>query len=65
MNEAVVEYMLRDMSGGSFWIDVVVDRERWGSIGPFETETERQRALDDLLSMTRELGAKDLPLKEQ
>jgi len=59
--EVIAEYIFRDMESGEFWIDVKVDGLPHGCVGPFETERERQRALDDLLQMTRSLGAKDLP----
>ena len=65
MSEAVVEYVHRDMKDGELWLDIVVNREPWAQIGPFETDGERQNALDDLLKMTRSLGAKDLPLPTQ
>ncbi len=63
--EVVAEYVFRDMANGDFWIDIRVNRQPYGSIGPFDTETERQRAHDDLLNMTRSLGAKDLPALSQ
>jgi hypothetical protein len=63
--EVVAEYVFRDMTNGEFWIDVRVNRQPYMQIGPFDTEAERQRAHDDLLNMTRSLGAKDLPPREQ
>lgn len=63
--EAVVEYVHRDMNSGELWLDINVNREPWAQLGPFETASERQRALDDLLKMTRSLGAKDVPLLPQ
>jgi hypothetical protein len=59
--EVMVEYIFRDMRDGEFWIDVTMNREPYMQIGPFETAAERQRAHDDLMAMTRSLGAKDLP----
>lgn len=58
--ECVVEYFHRETSG-EFWIDILVDRSGFTSLGPFSTENERRRAYDDLLQMTRTLGATDLP----
>ena len=55
----VAEYVFRDMHNGEFWLDVVVDRKPHGSVGPFKSETERQRAHDDLTSMLRSMGAVD------
>jgi len=63
--EVVAEFVFRDMKNGEFWIDVRVNRKPYMQIGPFDTETERQRAHDDLLAMTRSLGAKDLPSQTQ
>lgn len=64
--EVVAEYILRDMRDGEFWLDIKVHGGPGsGSIGPFDTAEERQRAYDDLLSMMRSLGAKDLPAKVQ
>lgn len=63
--EAVVEYVFRDMSSGALWLDIVVNREPYVQIGPFDTETERQRAHDDLLKTMRSMGAKDVPLLPQ
>jgi hypothetical protein len=39
------------MSDGTFWLDVTVNGRPYSAIGPFVTETERQKALDDLLEM--------------
>lgn len=61
----MAEYIFRDMRNGELWIDVLIDRSPYVSFGPFVTESERQRVNDDLLSMTRSLGAKDLPNQSQ
>lgn len=61
---AVVEYLLRD-EATEFWLDLRVDRQPYGSIGPFNTSRERRRALDDLLEMTRAMGAQDIPNRPQ
>src|SRR5262245_513542 len=61
---AVVEYIFRYMVGddGTFWIDVLVNREPYAHVGPFDTAAERQRAHDDMLEdMLRSMGAKDVP----
>ncbi len=63
--DVVVEYIFRDMAGGSFWIDIRADGEMQGSLGPFDSEPERQRALDDMVSMLRSTGATDIPLRLQ
>lgn len=60
-NEVVVEYLFRDMADGELWIDLKQNCEPHGSIGPFFSEAARQAALDDLLDMTRSLGAVDIP----
>ncbi len=60
MDKVIVEYHFRD-SGDEFWIDVEVDGYPYMQCGPFDTATERQRMFDDLMAMTRSLGAKDLP----
>lgn len=65
MPEVVAEYIFRDMADGEFWIDILVDRQPYGKIGPFETESDRQKAHDELIGMTRSLGARDLPLLPQ
>lgn len=63
--EVVAEYIFRDMASGEFWIDIRVNRQPYGKIGPFDTQGDRQRAHDDLLNMTRSLGAQDLPALPQ
>lgn len=63
--EVVAEYVFRDMKDGELWLDVRVNRQPYMQIGPFDTAAERQRTHDDLLNMTRSLGAKDLPLHQQ
>lgn len=65
MSDAICQYIFRDMTNGELWIDVKVNAEPHGSIGPFDTEAARQSALDDLLEMTRSLGAVDLPARLQ
>ena len=59
-----VRYILRDEPNGEFWFDVEIDGGKYETqhIGPFRSATERQRALDDLLIMTRATGAIDQPL---
>jgi hypothetical protein len=60
----VVEYCyLEDEKG--YWIKIVANRQPYGSLGPFETENERQRALDDVMSMVRSMGGKDIPVRPQ
>lgn len=61
MTEVLAEYIFRDMRNGEFWIDINVDRQYYCSLGPFDTEAERERVHADLMRMTRSLGAKDLP----
>lgn len=63
--DSVIEYIFRDMSGGSFWIDFVVDGKPYGSMGPFTTEAARQAAADDITGMMLSMGAKDVPLRMQ
>lgn len=63
--QVMVEYIFRDMRDGEFWIDVKIDRQPYCSLGPFTTEGERQKAHEDLLSTTRKLGAKDVPVLPQ
>lgn len=58
--EVMAEYIFRDMRNGEFWIDVRIDRQPYCSLGPYDTAGERQRVHDDLLAMTRSLGAKDV-----
>lgn len=59
--EVMVEYIFRDMKNGEFWIDIRMNRQPYGSLGPFDTAAERQKAHDDLLGTLRGWGAKDLP----
>ena len=59
--EVMAEYIFRDMRNGEFWIDVRIDRQPYCSLGPYDTKSERQKVHDDLLTMTRQLGAKDVP----
>jgi hypothetical protein len=59
---ALIEYVLLDDALG-FWLEIWVDRKKHETIGPFDTAGERQRVHDDLLSMMRSLGAKDLPVR--
>jgi hypothetical protein len=58
--EAVVEYLHQEVNG-EFWLEIRANGEKWAQLGPFDTKEERQRAQDDMLSMMRQLGAKDLP----
>ena len=57
---AVVEYFRRD-DGALFWIDVQIDRDTMHCIGPFDSATSQQAALDDMLAMVRSTGGVDLP----
>ena len=63
--EVVAEYVFRNMKDGELWLDVRVNRQPYIQIGPFDTEAERQRVHDDLISMARSLGAKDIPGQPQ
>ena len=63
--QVVAEYIFRDMRDGEFWIDIHINRSPYAKLGPFSSEAERQRAHDDLLGMTRSLGAIDVPAKTQ
>lgn len=63
--QVVAEYIFRDTRDGEFWIDVKIDRQHYWSLGPYASEVERQRAHDDLVAMTRQLGAKDFPTLPQ
>lgn len=56
---SIIEYLYSDRDG-KFWLEVHVDRQPYAAI-PFNSEEERERAHDDMLSMTRSLGGKDLP----
>lgn len=61
--EVVAEYIFRDIRDGEFWIDIKINREPYCSLGPFDTENERQKVHDDFLVMMRQ--AKDLPARSQ
>lgn len=63
--EVMAEFTFRDMREGGFWIDVAIERKPYTSLGPFDTQQERRRAYDDLLAMTRSVGAKDMPSRPQ
>lgn len=56
----LIEYFRRDDDDGH-WIDVKVNRLPYDSVGPFDTQAERDRAFDDLIDMSRQCGARDLP----
>jgi hypothetical protein len=59
--KVMIEYLFgEDGDTGQLWIDIRVNREPYGQIGPFETDGERQRAYDDILSITRSVGAMDV-----
>ena len=60
---AVIEYLHRE-AGGTFWLDIHVDRQPYAHI-PFATEAERQAAKTDMLNMMRDMGAKDMPAVPQ
>jgi hypothetical protein len=65
-NNVIAEYIFFDAKDGSeFFIVITVDRKPYGTLGPFASEEERQRVLDDFLAKTRELGAIDLPAHKQ
>ena len=57
----VVEQVFRDMNTGALWIDILIDRVYYASLGPFSSEAERQKASDDFAECARSLGAKDVP----
>jgi len=67
----VVTWIFRDMKDAetgepsSYWIDIDVDGEFYGSLGPFETEAHRDRAHADVTQMLRSLGGTDVPNKPQ
>jgi hypothetical protein len=65
MTTVIVEYLCGDADVYGYWIDVRVDREPKGRIGPFETVAQRQAAHDDLMQMMRSQGATDMPLRPQ
>lgn len=60
----IAEYKFRTDHLG-YWIDVSVDRQPWCSLGPYSTQVERQRSFNDLLAMSRSLGATDMPKRVQ
>jgi hypothetical protein len=59
--EALAEIVHRQTDDGEFWLEVRVNGKPWGRTGPFASTDERQRATDDLLSMLRSSGSKDIP----
>lgn len=61
--ETVIEYLYRDQDG-EFFLIIRAGGQDW-QVMAFDTETERQRAHDDLLNMMRACGAKDLPAAHQ
>ena len=62
--EVVAEFIFRDTCDGEFWMDVKINGRVEHQI-QFDTSTERQRAHDDLMTMTRAHGAVDLPVHPQ
>lgn len=62
--EAIVEYVNRKDDEG-FWLDVYCDGAWYASIGPHNSEVERDSAATDLLHMMRTLGATDIPNYKQ
>ncbi len=62
--DVMVEYVHRDQDG-KFYIDVRANGEPLWPLGPFDTARERKAVLEDLLKMTRSLGAKDMPAATQ
>lgn len=59
--DVIAEYWLVNKADG-FWIDIRINGgQPYDAIGPFDTAQERDDALEDLLEMTRSLGAEDLP----
>jgi len=65
MTEVLAEYSFVEDLNGLLWINVRVNRQPYDVIGPFKTPGERERALDDLLSIQRAAGAIDLPERPQ
>lgn len=61
--KAVIEYIHRE-ADGKFWLHLRINRVEERAIGPFDTEADRQRAHDDLLTMMRAAGANDLPREQ-
>lgn len=65
MADAIVEYFHYTAMNGEFWLEIVVNGTQHTSIGPFDTEAERQHAHDDMVEMMWLSGAIELPLKMQ
>lgn len=63
--EAFLEYIKVDEVDGTFGIEIIVQGEPKSGVCGFATAAERDRALDDLLSMMRSLGAKQGPAATQ
>ena len=53
--KSAIRYFFREANG--FWLDIEVDGKKHDSVGPFKTETERQSAFDDLMTMMKSTGA--------
>lgn len=56
---AIIEYLHAERDG-AFWLDIEVNSQPYTQLGPFGSESERQRAHDDLLNMMRSQGARDV-----
>ena len=58
----MVEYAFwsETIDGGDYWIQVLVDRQPYCNIGPFETTDERQVAYEAMMRMMKDTGAVDL-----
>lgn len=53
-----VEYQRRQDADG-FWLCTMFNGQEHDKVGPFDTQTECDRAAEDLMQMLRDLGAKD------
>ena len=52
----IVEHVLRDMGPADLWIDILVNDEYCGSVGPFMTAQDRQIELGILRAQIRSLN---------
>ncbi len=61
-SNSIVAEFYRQWREDGYWIGMMLSDGRSQEAGPFETQAEADRALEDLQSMSRDLGGIDVPL---
>lgn len=55
----IVEYLRGRANDGQFYLQIKFDGVDFNILGPFDTQSECDRATEDMMSMMRQCGARD------